>query len=100
MSNSFDKARKKMSILVIDNTNMNNIDDIQSKIKSKKIICSECNESIKMNIKNYKINLFECKNNHRNNNIPLNKFEKTQMINLSKIKCGICKEKNKYNKIK
>ena len=97
MSNSFDKARKKMSILVIDNTNMNNIDDIQSKIKSKKIICSECNESIKMNIKNYKINLFECKNNHRNNNIPLNKFEKTQMINLSKIKCGICKEKNKSN---
>ena len=93
MANSFDKTRKKMSILVFDIDN-DNIND-NTKIKSKKIICPECNEDIKMNIKDYKINLKECKNNHKINNILFNEFEETQMIDLKNIKCGICKENNK-----
>ena len=95
MANSLDKNRKKMSILVYDSDNINNND--KSKIKSKNIICPKCNENCKINIKNYKINLFECKNNHRINNILFNKFEKTQMIDLTKIICGICKETKKSN---
>ena len=61
MANSFDKTRKMMSILVIDNENINN-DKVN--IESKNIICPKCNENIKLSFKNYKINLFECKNNH------------------------------------
>ena len=92
MANSFDKIRKKMSVLVYDKENMNNDKSI---IKSKNIICPECNEKIKINIKDYKINLFECKNKHKINKIFFNEFDKTQMIDLTKIKCGKCKEKTK-----
>ena len=39
------------------------------------------------------------KYNHTMNKIPLDEFEKTQMINLKNIACNICKEKNKYNTV-
>ena len=94
MANSIDKQRKKMNILVMS---YQNLEENKSIIKSKYIICPECGESIKMKIKDYTINLFECKNNHKIDNIPINEFEKTQMINLKNIKCDICKEKNKFN---
>jgi len=35
----------------------------------------------------YNIDLYDCENNHKFNNIPLDEFESTQMINISKIKC-------------
>ena len=96
MANSYDKARKKMTILVIDNNNIDNKNNLL--IRSKRIICPECGEDIKIKkIENFKIDLFECKNNHKINNILLEDFEKTQMVNLKNIKCNICKEKNKYN---
>ena len=94
MANSLDKTRKKMNILVINNEKIN---EKNIMIKSKNIICPECGEDIKMKINNYKINLFECKNNHRLNNMLLDEFENTQMINLMNIKCDICKDNNKYN---
>ena len=94
MANSFDKTRKIMSVLVIDNENIN---DNKIKIKSKNIICPKCNENIKISIKNYKINLFECKNNHKINNILFDEFQNIQMIDLTKIKCGICNKNNKSN---
>ena len=97
MANSFDKARKKMSILVYDKDAM---DNINSKMKSKNIICPQCNELIKMNIDNYSINLFECKNQHSIKNILLKEFQKSQVIDLTNIKCSKCKEKNKSNTFK
>ena len=100
MINSFDKARKKMNILVIsDENNENNTNNNNNiLIRSKNVICPKCGEDIKIKqIENYKINLFECKNNHKGFNIPLNEFDKTQMINIKNIKCNICKERNKYN---
>ena len=48
----------------------------------------------------YKINLYDCKNRHRMNNILLNEFENTQYIDISKIICDECKEKNKGNTYK
>ncbi len=66
MANSIDKSRKKMNILVINNKTINNN---KSKIKSKNIICPQCNEDIRINIKNYRINLLECKNNHTKKDI-------------------------------
>ena len=41
----------------------------ESGIKSYDIICPKCNENILINIKEYKINLFNCKNGHQMNNI-------------------------------
>ena len=53
-----------------------------------------------MDIKDYRINLTGCKNNHEINNILLNEFENTQMIDLKNIKCEACNEKNKSNTYK
>ena len=98
MANSVDKERKKMNILVLsdeDNLNNNNNNNL---IRAKNIICPICLEDIKIKrINNYKIYFFECKNTHKINDILLDEFEKTQMINLMNIKCNICKNNNKYN---
>ena len=97
MANSFDKERKKM-IIVVTKQSKNE----EKIIKSKYVICPSCKEISKMEIKNYKINIFGCKNNHTKYNIPLKDFEKTQMINLADIKCNVCKNKDKsttYNNI-
>ena len=70
--------------------------------KSNVIICPECKENIKMNVKDYKINLSECKNGHKIENILLNEFEKTQIIGLNKIICNICRTNKKsttYNNL-
>ena len=92
LANSFDKLRKKITILVYDKDNAN---EIASKVKPKQVICPSCNELIKMKIENYKINLFDCKNNHRLNNLPLNEFHQTQFIDLKNIKCSVYKDKSK-----
>ena len=69
--------------------------------KSKYIICPKCGEISMININDYKINLYGCKNGHEVNNILFEKYESTQKIDISKVICDICKEKNKaesYNK--
>ena len=99
MMNEEDKIRNKMNILVFKNEIEQEEKDI---IKSKDIICPTCGESIKIEIINYKIKLYECKNGHIIDNILLNEFEKTQYINNKEIKCKICNNNNKsnsYNKI-
>ena len=84
---------KKINILVYKNKKD---DKDEKEVMSSEIICPECKENILINIKDYKINLFECKNGHKIENILLNDFEKLQKIDLSKI---ICNECYKYNKI-
>ena len=85
--NELDKKINKIYITVIN----------KDKIISKDIICPKCKENIFIEIKNYKINLYGCKNNHRINDIPVNKYEKTQKINLKKIICCICFKNDKSN---
>ena len=94
MANSIDKKRKKMNVVVMDKEEA---DKDKSIVKSKDIICPECNQNIMMDINKFKINLFDCKNLHKVDNILLNEFEKTQMINLSNIVCDKCKTQNKSN---
>ena len=65
--------------------------------KSKDIICPICKEICFIEIKDYKILLYNCENNHRKENILIKEFDETQNINLSKIKCDKCKERNKGN---
>ena len=84
--NEDDKKLKILRISLIEKNKM------RKKIKSKDIICPRCGESIFMNIRDYKINLFDCINKHKINNLLLNEFEKTQNIDLSKIICNICKK--------
>ena len=93
--NEEDTKRNTMNILVDKVNEGNNINE--KIIKSKEIICPECNENILININNYKFNLNDCKNGHNNNNILLNEFENLQNIDISKIICNDCKENNKGN---
>ena len=69
-------------------------------VKSDNVICPECGEIAILQIKDYKINIFGCKNEHKINHIFLKDFENTQNINISKIICNKCKESNKGNTFK
>ena len=93
-ANELDKNRKKMNIVV--NINDENINPIKE-IVSDNIICPECKENIFIDFKDFKINLSGCKNNHKINDIILNKYKETQKINFSKIVCDICNQNNKNN---
>ena len=48
-----------------------------------------------INIKDFKIELFNCKNKDINENISFADFEQSQLIDESKIKCDICNNSNK-----
>ena len=88
-----DKKNKKIIILVYS---LNN--NINTNIKkSHDIICPDCKELCKYEIKNYRIKLYDCKNGHIIENIKINEFEHTQDLDISQIKCDICKDKNKSN---
>ena len=88
-----DKKINELHILVYDHESNNTyVNDI---IKSKEIICPNCKENTRMNIIDYRINLFECKNGHKIDNILLKEFENTQIINRKNIICDICKINNK-----
>ena len=92
-----EKRNKKMIILVYDINNTINIGNTNI-IKSKDIICPICQENCLLdisNFSNFRINLYGCKNGHKTENIKIKDFNKTQTIDLSKIKCDKCKSKNK-----
>ena len=91
-----DKLRNQMNILVnsISDENQNKISPI---IKSKEVICPKCFENINLKIFNYKISLFDCKNGHSFKELLFKDFLNTQNINLKKINCDICKQRNKYD---
>ena len=91
LSNSQDKERNKMTIIVNDEQS----EDFSNIGKSKYIICPKCKENIKLVIKDHKISLYDCKNSHKIDDIPFNVFENTQYIDESKVICQICKIANK-----
>ena len=93
LANSEDKQRKKISILVNDNKSY--INPINTLKKSKYILCPKCHESLIINIKDFKINLFGCKNGHVIDNISFHDLNKSLYIDESKILCDICKKVNK-----
>ena len=96
IANKIDKERNVMKILaneVITDT------EINKKIISKAIICPECVENIRIDNSNYKIKLFDCKNDHIKY-LNFKEFENTQKVDESKIICDNCKERNKLNSYK
>ena len=92
-----DKNRNKMDILVYSINSINETKANKNCLtrNADQVICPKCGEISKMILKNYKISIFDCKNNHKIDNILLYEFEKTQNINDLKIICDICKIKNK-----
>ena len=92
LANSLDIERKKISILVYENEPIPEENNLK---KSKYIICPECNENIRINVKNFRIELFDCPNGHSKGNLSISDLEKSQMIDESKIKCNICNNTNK-----
>ena len=91
-----EKRNKKITILVcsLEGTQ---VEKGLCQVKSKDIICPKCQELCEMKIKKYKIILCDCKNGHIIKDIKFNEFEQTQKIDISKIKCDKCKNKNKAN---
>ena len=88
--NKMDSEQKIMTILVneIDSENTNSNTGI---IKSMYPICPKCSEIAILEIESFKANIIGCKNRHVTKDIILNEYENTQKIDLSKIKCNICK---------
>ena len=89
-----DKERAIMSLIAIDKSNESGNN---KKIVSPYIICPKCKEPARIEIKNYRIKIYNCRNGHNFDDILLKDFEKTQIIDESLIKCCQCKIKNKSN---
>ena len=79
-----DKQKGKMKIIVK---------------KNQEISCPKCGRSIKLKIKDYKIMLYDCKNEHKFNKILLDEFAKTQNFKEPDIQCKNCKDKNNNEQI-
>ena len=93
---SDDKERNIMNILVEEIEEFNDTTN-QNIIRSKNIICPKCKENILIELKDYNINLYLCKNGHELNNLSIKDIVSSQYINMSNIICDICKVKNKAN---
>ena len=89
-----DKERKKINLLAYESLPDN---EKNHTIKSKEIICPQCGENCFMSINNYKMSLSGCKKGHKIDNMSFDDFEKSQIIDESKIICNNCKQNNKLN---
>ena len=87
------KERKEMDIIVTKKNSI--VPNEESIIKSKQIICPICGELAKIKFNNYSISINECKYDHNIEDINLDEFENSQLINISQIICNKCKESNK-----
>ena len=101
------KLNKKLKIkdIIKESKNVNNCirifvynkDDINKNIENNEItkynsiFCPRCKESCKIEIKNYRIKLYGCRNGHVIENMKLNDYINLQNNDLSKIKCDKCK---------
>ena len=92
--NQISKNSNNKKIILLFDYNDNLTKDIVIK-NLNEVLCPFCNENCLIEIKDYKISLYGCKNNHKKSDILINKYEETQKINISKILCDQCKERNK-----
>ena len=96
IANEDDKIMNQMNILVND---VNNEHLSSSIIKSKEVICPNCNEFSKIHVEDYQISI-KCKNGHFYENLNFVEYENTQNYDISQIFCGQCKTLNKSNTYK
>ena len=93
IANNIDKERNEMNILV---ENLTKSMVKVKKQKAKEIICPICKEDILISIKNYRINLYNCINNHKTNDILFSEYERTQKSK-SNVYCESCSNEIKNN---
>ena len=93
IANKEDRERNQMTIIV---DNYDKKEEIKL-VQSKKVICPICKEICKLNIYDYKISLYGCKNNHKISNIFFKDFTPTQMTDETKITCKNCEKANITN---
>ena len=91
--NQIDKERKCISVLV--NSINDNLNNKKVMVDSPYPICQYCQENVRIEIKDYKINILDCKNGHHMNNVSLEEYERIQKVDLTKIKCNVCNQNNK-----
>ena len=91
--NQIDKERKCISVLV--NSINDNLNNKKVMVDSPYPICQYCQENVRIEIKDYKINILDCKNGHHVNNVSLEEYERIQKVDLTKIKCNVCNQNNK-----
>lgn len=91
------EIKNQNSKIISNDYKGNNIIPTNNNLNINDIICPECGECVFINIKDYKITLYGCKNNHKTENLLLNEFLEAQKKGLSNIKCDICLNKNKNN---
>ena len=89
-NNNTDREGNSKKLLVYEMWTIIENNKNNKSIRSKEIICPECGESITNNINDYKIKLFDCKNNHIKY-LSFKELEKSQNIDESKIICDKCK---------
>ena len=70
-------------IIIVQNDSNNTSKDVM--IKSKAIICPQCQEPAIISIDNYHLTISGCKNGHKTEDIKIKDFYDTQKINITKI---------------
>ena len=86
LANDLDKNRKKINITVVKA--MEETNKFKEIFSKDLIICPDCKDNALIDINNFKINFYGCKNNHNLNDILLYKYEKTQKLNFIIYKNG------------
>jgi len=98
--------QNEIKILVYDKNdyNQNKIKETANKseknsdiILSKYPICPKCGGIIRIDVVDYKINLFECDRGHEIKGLTFKKYAEMQKMDETKIICYICKQTNKAN---
>ena len=88
-----DKESNEIKIMVLKSEVMNS--ESLSKKKSKQVICPTCGGPAQIKIKNYKISIYECENQHKKDDLNLDEFVNSQFINEKNIICDECKYNTK-----
>jgi len=99
--NKEDLKNNKINIFCFKIKHLSKEKLIYNKKNLKEIICPECGEICKIKFDDYKIILYECKNNHILKNIEFENFIETQNIGKFRVKCNNCnkiEENIKYDK--
>ena len=94
------KNKEDKIAFAVASKNKEDQEKVESIVKPSQAICPECGEITLITFENYRIKS-TCQKGHEKENILFDEFEKTQIIDESKIKCDICKNLNKsmtYNK--
>ena len=88
-----DKLIGQMSIII----NYNKIITKKETKNRKYILCPECYAVTQIDIKDYKIKLNDCKNNHKFEYVSFSDFNKKLLLDNSKLICDLCQNNNKLD---